>query len=1228
MQKLRKFLVIGVMVLTVLGMTGLVAPSAKAAASAGDLIKMAGNSSVYYLGSDGKRYVFPNSTTYFSWYSDFSGVVTIPASELQSYPLGGNVTMRAGTKLVKITTDPSVYAVEPNGTLRKIQSEAQAAALYGTDWAKRVVDVPDAFFVNYKIGSALTDGAVPAGSLVKNAGSASVYYYDGTNYRMIASEAAFNANRFMWSNVLTVSSTITAGGTAVSGVETTLVDVAQNGGQGPVVTGSGVMVSLSSDTPVSKTIPKGATNVVFTKFNVTAANDGAITINSIKIKRTGVGPVADFDGVYIYDGATRLTNSRSITSDTNTAEFTLNYTVPAGSTKTLSLVGNIATSPAGGNHALGIESASAISSSGANVTGSFPVVGNIMSVSTSVSASTATIDNVSSSWNLKIGATDAEVAKFSVQAGTNDVSVKTVVLRNGGNLANAYLQNLKLSVGGSQVATGSMMGDKATFVLSTPYTITKGQTKNFTVTGNITGGRTSDTIKFYVDETADLHVEDSIYNVGARITNSFALGDQTVTMEGGDITMSDNGPSATTYSVNTTNKDLLKVGLTSTRNVTVKKTKIAIKFGGNFAAGDFTKLKNIRLVDLSSNSTLVGPISDLSSSSWVEVNAADDAGDTVCDIEDVSGCYIELSDSFDVSANATRNLAIQADFDNTLTSGSTFVASLDFSGSNYMYDNDSGEYVATSKVVPGSITGKTMTVNSSSVDITKSSTPASATFVKGAEVNALGVSFNTTIADSLKLNKMVARIYADDDGTFDNAGYGDTAGNSIVESASLYDGDTLVKGPVGLTLVGTIGASGGYYKAEFSNLAYNMSAGSSKKLTVRLKLRNSFTGTKYVSADVKPSEDVEIENTAGNLLTIATSNLNLNASPTPVITAKQSGTLTVAVDGTTPTADLAATGSTGVEVSKFRFSATDEAFDIVGLKLTSGGSSDANVSKVTLTYTDGTGATVNKEGYLSSGVLTFADGQVGIRVPKDSNAVLTVKVDTNTVTGGATSGGTVKLGLTKTATQFGASANLTNDFIAQGVSSGSKLYGNTDNITLVDSSIAALTIAKTKVTAVKNSADGSSTVSANNLLGVYRFVSAPEAGSNQNSTLTKATISLSGSMVNYDNTTPGTTDVITVRFYKSATFDSNNLMGTVAVPVTADGVTTATEATLSSYNEFNGVQDVYVVVDSTHTSLTPGGTGTKSLSSTLTSFKWNDGVGVITPVSGVPVIGSTNNYSF
>ncbi len=285
------------MVLSIVAMSFPYGASVKAAASTGDLIKMAGNTSVYYLGADGKRYVFPNSTTYFSWYPDFSGVVTIPAAELQSYPLGGNVTMRPGTKLVKITTDPKVYVVEPNGVLRGIQTEAQAASLFGTSWNKRVVDVPDAFFTNYTTGAALATGATPVGSLVKNAGSASIYYYDGSNYRSIANEAAMMANRFEMANVITISNTIAAGGTAISSAE--FVNVAQGGNMGgTVITGSGLMVSLSASTPAAASVPQNGARVPMAKVNLTAANDGAVTVNSITVKRIGLSTYNQIDKVW------------------------------------------------------------------------------------------------------------------------------------------------------------------------------------------------------------------------------------------------------------------------------------------------------------------------------------------------------------------------------------------------------------------------------------------------------------------------------------------------------------------------------------------------------------------------------------------------------------------------------------------------------------------------------------------------------------------------------------------------------------------------------------------------------------------------------------------------------------------------------------------------------------------------------------------------------------------
>ena len=122
----------------------------------GTRVKITSSKAVYYCGADGKRYVFPNDKTYYTWYPNFSGVTTIADEALASLQLGGNVTYRPGVKMVKITTDPKVYAVDLFGTLRWIASPEIAAAMYGSDWMKKIEDVSDAFFINYKLGDPIT----------------------------------------------------------------------------------------------------------------------------------------------------------------------------------------------------------------------------------------------------------------------------------------------------------------------------------------------------------------------------------------------------------------------------------------------------------------------------------------------------------------------------------------------------------------------------------------------------------------------------------------------------------------------------------------------------------------------------------------------------------------------------------------------------------------------------------------------------------------------------------------------------------------------------------------------------------------------------------------------------------------------------------------------------------------------------------------------------------------
>jgi len=118
----------------------------------GSLIKSPSITAVYYCGADGKRYVFSTSRTYFSWYDDFDDVITITEEELAAIRLGGNVTYRPGIKLVKIQSDPKVYAIGRGSELRWITSASIAEYLYGEDWAKNVDDIPETFFLNYTVG--------------------------------------------------------------------------------------------------------------------------------------------------------------------------------------------------------------------------------------------------------------------------------------------------------------------------------------------------------------------------------------------------------------------------------------------------------------------------------------------------------------------------------------------------------------------------------------------------------------------------------------------------------------------------------------------------------------------------------------------------------------------------------------------------------------------------------------------------------------------------------------------------------------------------------------------------------------------------------------------------------------------------------------------------------------------------------------------------------------------
>ncbi|MBI2482551.1 S8 family serine peptidase [Candidatus Uhrbacteria bacterium] len=160
----------------------------------GSLLRGASSTTVYLIASNGKRYAFPDAQTFRSWYADAHEVQRVGDVVLAAFPLGGLVPIRPGTFLAKITTDPKVYAVEPQGVLRWISDETTARALYGAEWSRRVVDVPDAFFPTYRIGDPLAVGEIPEQTVLEDATTGERYLITSGQRRHLASMLAFLKN--------------------------------------------------------------------------------------------------------------------------------------------------------------------------------------------------------------------------------------------------------------------------------------------------------------------------------------------------------------------------------------------------------------------------------------------------------------------------------------------------------------------------------------------------------------------------------------------------------------------------------------------------------------------------------------------------------------------------------------------------------------------------------------------------------------------------------------------------------------------------------------------------------------------------------------------------------------------------------------------------------------------------------------------------------------------------
>ncbi len=1005
----------------------------------GDLVK--GSLSTVYYYMDGERWTFPNEKTYFTWYEDFSDVETISDVTLASIPLAGNIVVRPGTWMVKIDTDPKTYVVTRGGEIRWVETEEVAEDLYGSDWSDWVIDVPDVFFTDYEEGLSMTTAEFVDGMLVEGS-----YYIIWDGEKRMVTDAGMTANRLQSKFLITDSSVDLddyEDGSDITGYVPALSDTSQQETSEAVAEGD-LMVSLSSDTPDSQTIPEFATNVQVMAIDF-EGDSSDVTVNGLILDFEGVADEDVLENVYIYQDGARLTNGKSVNSSTRQVTFSaLGVDVADGETATLWVVVDIDDDNAfDGSHTFGFSlDEDNITSTAESVAGDFPIESEMHTVTDSAAVGTVTIDETGSISDVTIGEEEAEIAKFTIEADDEDAMIEAVTLNidDSGDHSNYQLWQ-----GSTLLATGEDIGsDLVLFELDDTYTVEDGDTKTFTVTADI-GGEPNDVILTALEETSDLMAIGGDFGFGMRVINNMAdTGDACASSAdecsyaeiiGGKLTVAFNGPSATTdLSIGGDNQSIFDFTITSQNWTQVNEFEFDID-GTNLCDGnDDSNFTSFTVVD-EDGRTVAGPEEF---ATCVDGGATDTANSLTFSDEII----FEAGDSIDFS------LVVDIEDTGDAAPGETIQATLDMSTIE-AEDADNNDLVAGDDIVPtADLAGWDLELDDSSLEVTLAGTPTSKTVVTASQnVEFVGFSFEAGNASDITVTDVTFDVLVEDTSGGNVFLAGDAAPDfevqDFINSCSIYDlAGALIDGPESLETTGEL---------IFSGFDWTIAAGDGDKMIVKCNLAN-------VALDGGNDDDYAIslidhtaEDEEGDTVTdsaVAENNDDDGDQPDVIVTVTDAGTLTATLASDSPNSMIIVGSAEGTTVAKYRFSASTESFTVSELTLTDLSADDV-ADSVEISYANAAGTTKTKTRSLTSDTVTFSN--LDFYVPADGTANLTVSIDAAAVSSTVgNSGNTIQIALEGDAA----------DIEAVGVSSGTIV----DELTGGDVDANVMELRKTKPT--------------------------------------------------------------------------------------------------------------------------------------------------------------------
>ena len=306
--------------------------------------------------------------------------------------------------------------------------------------------------------------------------------------------------------------TYPAGCTSLSGFSST-TGLPCSGGTTPPVTSGPLSVSLATDNPAAGTVVQSQAAADLAHF----AFSGTGTLSSVTLTRTGISDQGTLDNVYIYDGATRLTDGYAFN---NSGALTINgLNVAVAGTKTLSVKADVNSTTT--SYSVGITLTGYAVTGG--TTNAVSVAGNTMYVAaspTGMASASFTTPNLASATSVTPGTTGKQVWGSALQINQRNVALKTIAFKTTGSASVDAVTNVQLFLDGTAVGSA---GTSTTIsgvnywmfdMSAAPVTLTTGN-HTLEVRADFVKGSNYD-VTFALQQASDVILFDS--QVGVNIT--------------------------------------------------------------------------------------------------------------------------------------------------------------------------------------------------------------------------------------------------------------------------------------------------------------------------------------------------------------------------------------------------------------------------------------------------------------------------------------------------------------------------------------------------------------------------------------------------------------------------------------------------------------------------------------------------------------------------------------